>query len=293
MIKISKDGWFQEAKKIPGPREKRYSATNSLLWWTEHSVVGRESEFDDGVPNRFLDMSQSSPGRFTEYAAASCPIVIRESGLLIQMYSLFDCCWTSGGREANTRSTASEAEGGLWPYYDEPLTPFAERTFIQAFWAVHELAGWSKANPMAHLKQHKDVAREFGYAATACASNRYRNAHARIAKGDKAEEDDMSAADKALLIGLATVLVGDESGKDFTTVEEALQVVMDYTKKDRIFALGLNRQSTRISVLEQAMDSLATMGPGSDLKDVIVLRLPDGTEHRVPTLKEVSTTIKK
>lgn len=203
---ITNEGWLDWAQRIDGIPDKVYSEPNSGEWITCHSVVGEESEFEDGIPNRFLSHdSYYDPDlgmyRYTRYAAASSMFVLRKSGLLIQMYPIMASTWTSGGREANTRSWAIEAEGGLKPNYREPLTPEAEKTFVRL---VEEWEAYSgrKAVPGVTLLQHKDVAQRFGYAATACASDRYRYAWVRIA--NREEEEDMSKLDD-----LAAIVIGN------------------------------------------------------------------------------------
>lgn len=181
------NGWIDWAVKVPGIPDKIYSTPNSGEWITCHSIVGRETEFQDGIPNRFLSVEKDSSGRYTAAAAASCMFILRENGTLIQMYPITASTWTSGGFQANTRSWAVEAEGGLYPNYGEKLTEAAKKTFVKL---VREWENWRgiKAVPGIHLKQHKDVALEFGTDATACASDRYSEAWQEIFK----EEEEMT-----------------------------------------------------------------------------------------------------
>jgi len=182
-----KDGWVSWALRIDGVPDKIYTAPNTGEWITCHSVVGEESEFYDGVPNRFLDESKDANGWYTPYAAASCMFIIRKNGTLIQMYPVWASTWTSGGREANTRSWAIEAEGGQYPNYGEKLTPAASATFVRLVreWEVYS---GRKAVENQTLFQHKDMARMFGYDATSCASDRYSEAWKAVLQSS---EEDM------------------------------------------------------------------------------------------------------
>ena len=176
---IDSFGFITWAIRVDGIADKVYTQENSGNWITCHSIVGRESEFQDGIPNRFLSIAKNSDGTYTADAAASCMFILRENGELIQMHSIWSSTWTSGGREANCNSWAIEAEGGLFPNYGEKLTEAATLTFIRLVkeWETHT---GKKAVPGITLKQHKDVAKEFGYLSTACASDRYSEAWARL-----------------------------------------------------------------------------------------------------------------
>ena len=185
-------GWISWAVRIDGVPDKIYSQANTGEWITCHSIVGQETEFQDGIPNRFLDTSKDESGNYTPYAAASCMFILRTNGTLIQMYPVTASTWTSGGREANTRSWAVEAEGGLSPNYGEPLTPMQEQTFIRLVREWEQYTGFP-AIPGITLRQHKDVAIEFNYPRTACASDRYNNAWLAIEQGDTMTEDQVRA----------------------------------------------------------------------------------------------------
>lgn len=185
---LSADGWVSWAKRVPGIPDKVYSQRNSAKAFACHSVVGREDEFSDGVPNRFLDTSRLPNGRYTPNAEASVQFVLRESGLLIQMYPIYASTWTSGGPEANTSCMSMEAEGGLAPNYGEPLTAAAEEMFCKLMVELRPVMGL--AQPGVNLFQHKELARMYGYAPTACASDRYANAWSRAVR--EAQEDEMT-----------------------------------------------------------------------------------------------------
>lgn len=180
------NGWVDWAIRIDGVPDKVYTQKNTGEWITCHSVVGEESEFQDGVPNRFLSTDKDSSGRYTDSAAASCMFILRKNGDLIQMYPVWASTWTSGGREANTRSWAIEAEGGLYPY-TEKLTSQQSETFVRLVREWETYTGCI-ALPNETLLQHKDVARLFGYASTACASDRYSEAWNMVLQSS---EEDM------------------------------------------------------------------------------------------------------
>lgn len=176
---ITTTGYIDWAMRLPSHPAKVYSAPNTGEWITIHSIVG---DLGAGrVPARFLSDERvpGQPDRFTDTAAASVMFILYTDGTLGQCYPITASTWTSGGREANTRSWAVEAEGGGPSNTREKLTRAAEDTFIRL---VREWEAWSgkTAVPGIHIRQHKDVAKEFGYAATACASDRYSNAEARL-----------------------------------------------------------------------------------------------------------------
>jgi hypothetical protein len=178
------NGWIDWTTHIPGVPDKVYSEPNRGIGIACHSVVGKETEFQDGVPNRFLSTEKTADGRYTASAAASSMFVLRESGELIQMYPVTASTWTSGGREGNTRFWAIEAEGGLYPNYGEQLTDAAADTFIRLVTEFEDHTGLP-AIPDANVLQHRQIAALYGYAPTACASGRYDTAWARVASGER------------------------------------------------------------------------------------------------------------
>lgn len=187
-------GWVSWAMRVSGPADKVYSQRNSCQGFACHSVVGRERDFEDGIPNRFLDTSRKANGDYTDAAAASVHFVQRESGLLIQMYPIYASTWTSGGRQANTSTISMEAEGGLFPNYGELLTPAAEDSFCRLMRELRPIFG--PPLPGVTLFQHKDLAIKYGTSATACASDRYRNAWARAVR--EYQEDDMALTEEQI-----------------------------------------------------------------------------------------------
>ena len=191
------NGFLDWATRINGVPDKIYSEPNRGIGIACHSVVGRESEFQDGVPNRFLSTEKTADGRYTASAAASCMFVLRESGELIQMYPVTASTWTSGGREGNTSFWAIEAEGGLFPNYGEQLTLKAQKTFIRLVTEWEAYTGLS-AKPGVNILQHSQIAQKYGYAPTACASGRYAEVWERIAGGER--YDDMTPAEVEAIV---------------------------------------------------------------------------------------------
>jgi hypothetical protein len=189
MPAVITNGWLDWTTHIPGVPVKVYSEPNRGIGIACHSVVGRETAFQDGIPNRFLSTEGAinpATGRFefSAAAAASCMFVLRESGELIQMYPVTASTWTSGGREGNTQFWAIEAEGGLYPNYGEQLTDAAADTFIRLVTEFEDHTGLP-AIPDANVLQHRQIAALYGYAPTECASGRYDTAWARVASGER------------------------------------------------------------------------------------------------------------
>lgn len=177
---------------VPGKQNSKKCLGDSFAM---HSVVGQESEFQDGVPGRFLDTStyyDANYGvyRFTPYAAASVQTVLRKYATvvkgyatLIQMYPLTSSTWTSGGSAANERFLSMELEGGGYlpdgtPNFGEPMNDFQVATFVEYIRALEDWNSKRFGRPFRfvegdNLLQHKQIAARYGYDATACASDRY------------------------------------------------------------------------------------------------------------------------
>lgn len=236
-MSISADGWVSWARRVPGPADKVYSQRNRCQGVACHSVVGREDDFSDGIPNRFLDTSRLANGRYTDNAAASVHFVLRENGTLIQMYPIHACTWTSGGPDANTSTISIEAEGGLAPNYGEPLTAAAAETFCRLMVELRTIIG--PANPGVNLFQHKELARMYGTSPTACASDRYANAWARAVREAEEETADMTPAEReehqalvAIMGGREKILTARAGGMDFLmgyALEQAEQNELEAT----------------------------------------------------------------
>lgn len=199
-------GWLDWAERRDGHPQKVYAQANVGVGIACHSIVGDLP--NHSIPSRFLadDRVPGNPSRFTDAVAASVMFILYRDGHLVQMYPVTASTWTSGGFEGNTRFWAIEAEGG-WNPTTEPLTEEAEDTFIRLVteWEGHT---GNPALPGMNILQHKDIARQFGYDATACASDRYSNAWARIVAGER-YGDDLSAEDKEKIARLERIVAGN------------------------------------------------------------------------------------
>lgn len=197
------NGWIDWATKVPGHPKKVYSQSNSGEWITCHSIVGDLPSHS--IPPRFQSDEHDSAGNFTPAAAASVMFILYRDGSLVQMYPVTASTWTSGGPAANTRSWAIEAEGGAASSpggYGEPLTPAAVATFARLMREWKAYKGVARILPE-HMRQHKDVAKQFGYPATACASDRYAEAWARVLLEDGVIEEELSmSAREDILLGM-------------------------------------------------------------------------------------------
>lgn len=187
---LTHDGWLTSPlfARIDGHPAKRYTAPNTgALGIACHSIVGEEPDDQDGIPGRFLsdEREPDDPSRFTARAAASVMFILRKHMQHVQMYDVETSTWTSGGREANTQTWAIEAEGGGPGNEREPLTRHQEDGFIE----IARAWQW-KHSGLPGLWQHKDLARKFGYEPTACASDRYANAWARLMGTDQQQEQE-------------------------------------------------------------------------------------------------------
>ena len=201
---------------VPGPAEKTYTERNSAEGVALHSIVGEEKEFHDGIPDRFLSMDRLPDGRFTPYAAASCQHILRKFdtrftgyATMIQMYAFTQATWTSGGREANTKFLSVEIEGGGYlnglPNYSEPLNDLQIRTLLLFLIVAERWMQRRRNDPKFRLVygenvlQHKHIAQKYGYAATACASDRPVRAMLMLPqyREDLAMEDAVARQDAA------------------------------------------------------------------------------------------------
>lgn len=201
------NGWIDWAERRDGHPLKQYSKKNSAEWITCHSIVGDLP--NHAIPSRFLDDSRKPDGSFTDSAAASVMFILYKDGHLIQMYPVTSSTWTSGGSEANTRSWAIEAEGGLSPY-TEKLTQQARTTFVRLVQEWEQYSG-RKAIPNETLLQHKDVARKFGYLATACASDRYSEAwEACLLNEDDMYKEKYDELNEAIKMRLALISLASD-----------------------------------------------------------------------------------
>lgn len=184
---INRDGWLEHPLfvRVDGHPGKVYSQPNSgANGLALHSIVGEEPDFADGIPNRFLDNSRNPDGSFTDAAAASCMFILRKRMPHVVMYPVTASTWTSGGREANTTTWAMEAEGGQYPVYGEALTEHQIQGALVIAAAWEERFGEALTPDL--VREHRQIARAYGYAPTACASGRYSEFMRRLAAGERA-----------------------------------------------------------------------------------------------------------
>ena len=208
MALIDEKGWLRHPLfvRVDGHPAKVYSQPNTgANGLAFHSIVGEEPDFADGIPNRFLsdEREPSNPSRFSEMAAASCMFILRKRMPHVVMYPVTASTWTSGGPEANTTTWAMEAEGGLYPVFGEMLTEHQIQGVLVIATAWEQYTG-RKLTP-ALMREHRVIAIDYGYKATACASGRYSEAQRRLAAGERAtvtgeDQDDMTRAEIEALI---------------------------------------------------------------------------------------------
>lgn len=217
------EGFVSWASRRDGVPDKVYAERNRGLGLIGHSIVGRERRDQDGIPDRFLSTEKDAEGSYTANAAASCMFVLRLSGELIQMYPVWSSTWTSGGRVANTSYWAIEAEGGDDPF-DEPLNEAQVLTLLRLCDEYEAYTGRTVERGST-FREHGEIARELGYAATACPSNRYRTFYAALEAREKGEPG-MTPEQLARLELLERIVAGNGiefEGKRITGAE-ALQV---------------------------------------------------------------------
>lgn len=227
LIHIDDDGWMTApfVARIPGPPEKQYTQRNSETGEALHSVVGQERDYQDGIPNRFLDVRRDAQGRFIE--AASCQRIIRKFPTLfpgfatcIQMYPFGTSTWTSGGREGNTTFGPTELEGGGYlldgsPNFGEAISLLQTRTAV-AIWLAKEAWMQRKLHQLSfryhygfNMLQHKDIARKFGYNATSCASDRWDNAIAALERARRLPVPDTALTEKIEAVEASVALYNE------------------------------------------------------------------------------------
>lgn len=208
-------GWLDWAERRDGPAQKQFPQENQGIGIAMHSVVGNLP--GHAIPSRFLDPVDQ----------ASVMFILYKDGHVIQMYPVTSSTWTSGSFAANTMYWAIEAEGGGQPNTTEKLTPEAEDSFIRIVteWEIH--TGRS-ALPGDNLLQHKELVAKYGGGTTACASDRYSNALARIAAGERYDSmtpDEVAAICAGQFLELLAQAVG---AKESTFSDEAtVQLIRD------------------------------------------------------------------
>ena len=191
------DGWLDWAERVDGPATKQFPQPNSGKGIACHSVVGNLPNHT--VPSRFFDPNDQ----------ASVMFILYKDGHVIQMYPVTASTWTSGSFAANTNFWSIEAEGGFNPY-TEPLTVEAEESFIRIVTEWENHTG-RKALINENILQHKQLVAIYGGGATACASDRYSNAWARINEGERYDMG-MTAEQAAKLDAVYAALTGGVPG---------------------------------------------------------------------------------
>jgi hypothetical protein len=239
---LDAEGWLihPDFIRIDGVPAKTYTEANSgANGLAGHSVVGEEPDFLDGVPNRFLSMEMVAPGRFSDYAAASCMFILRKRVAHVVMYPTWAATWTSGSRAANLTTWAAESEGGLGPF-NEPLTEHQQRGEIVIATAWEQRYGrWLSAGD---LSEHRQLIARFGGGATACASGRYAQVFERIRRGERyIPEDEVQQEDFNDLV-MATFSAAEDRDADGKPLPKAerLPIAMD---RMRTRAAGSSLQS--------------------------------------------------
>ncbi|HLF79615.1 MAG TPA: N-acetylmuramoyl-L-alanine amidase [Dehalococcoidia bacterium] len=185
---ITADGYFDWARRDPGPSEKQYTAPCMSQGVINHSAVG----YYNGWRSRLDDMSKDANGRFTPYAAASVTGWVEKDGTLIQHYPITASCWASGNGIANIAFNAFEHAGGPPGNESEPLTAAqkaADLRIIRDLMAHKKLTQVRRITELAPgpargaapapigttafwLGEHNEAVTLWGGAPTACPSKR-------------------------------------------------------------------------------------------------------------------------
>lgn len=202
-------GWLSWAVESPGIPDKIYTQINSVEWVTLHSMVGKT----EGAVGRLMSEERQPDGRYTDYAAASVQFLLDQDSTLIQMYRLWDACWASGTRDANTRSVAVELEGGNYPNYSEPMTDGQVSTALRFLRDLAAFRGWDWATIRSRLREHNE------FQQTACPSGRWQRLYDALEN-----EEGLSVEDKERLARLEAIMAGNglKVGDNFLTGEAAL-----------------------------------------------------------------------
>src|SRR3990167_8044139 len=178
---ITADGYFDWARRDPGPSEKQYTAPCMSQGVINHSAVG----YYNGWRSRLDDMSKDANGRFTPYAAASVTGWVEKDGTLIQHYPITASCWASGNGIANIAFNAFEHAGGPPGNESEPLTLGQKATdlrIIRDLMAHKKLTEVRRLTTLAQgqappgtafwLGEHNEAVTLWGGSPTACPSKR-------------------------------------------------------------------------------------------------------------------------
>ena len=196
---ISVDGWFDFARREPGPADKVYSQRNTARCAIPHDAVG----YKHGWYSRLFSTERLPNGRYTEYAATSQHGIILDEidpttgdAVFIQHYSIFSSCWGSGSREINTQAVCWEQERIRGNFTALWMPPHMIRTNIRLFSDLANFMRWpelrrptSAFDKAAQAYRHRECIR-FGAEPTACDSGR--TPLEAIIAAVNAEEDDMA-----------------------------------------------------------------------------------------------------
>lgn len=265
---IDAEGWLTSPLfiQIAGHPAKIYTEPNTgENGLGIHSVVGEEADFLDGVPERFLSDQRvpGNPERFTDYAAASILFVLRKRMHHVQMYPVECATWSSGGREANTTTWAMEAEGGGPGNYSEPLTDHQIRGFLAIAAAWEQRFGRRLVDGKT-VRPHWQIARDYGYAPTACESNRYAQARLHLARGTAPTPEEESMATEAEIRTWAREEADAVAGGAFLPLlAQALGVDAEtFSDDDKLTAIrrALGERTAvldQLSILSRAFQELA------------------------------------
>ena len=184
------DGYFDWAKRDPGPPDKRYTELCLSKGIVFHSAVG----YYQGWRSRLFSMERdvNDPTRYSLYAAASVTGFILYDGTLMQNYPIDISCWASGNRYANTHFNAFEEEGGYNPV-NEPLREAQIITSVRIIRELSSFKGWTfKRLPLLERTgwEHNECVTIWGGSFTACPSSRIPwNEFSRRLEGNMADDE--------------------------------------------------------------------------------------------------------
>lgn len=236
-MSVGSDGWLDWTDHdYPGPPNKVYPHANTGLGIVCHSMEGWWA----GSVRELL-----KPERQASWMFSNC-----QDGRMFQHYPVTASCWASGNRLANTTLWSVESEGMA----GTPLNAaqVANMLRLTRDWEAHtgrkatrELAGKS-------LHEHCEVALwEMPNAGpTACPSHRYDGFFTALG-----QEDEMTPAERELLLLCATVLAGRNSGADYATAEDALPNLRMLAGNDILAMQGLWNTQKELNDVKARLDS--------------------------------------
>lgn len=160
---ITRDGWFDWARREEGPPHKVVGPRNTCSGYVPHSAVG----FYGGWKSRLFGPDEVSVHGWIGY-----------DGTVTQHYPLTACCWGSGSPFPNCNFIAFENEGGPPGNESEPLTEPQIEANVRIIRELAQWAGWTgfrrptgPNDVTANLYEHNEC-RRWGSTATACPSGR-------------------------------------------------------------------------------------------------------------------------